>query len=249
MSRRLDEIMNRELVAVLPDTPTQAVRELLRTFAIDSAPVLDEERRPIGMVTLRVLLEDGDLEGRDDTAADRMSSPARCVEGSADIRTAATRLALEDAHHLVVVDSAGAAVGIVSVLDVLRAMLGIPAHHPGAFPHWEAMTGASWTDEWPLDQEHASHAPDAAGVLVLVRGLVGEIDAVVWVEACANVRERVRTMTALASSSNEGALARLLERHDLRFRAASVPREADRERITAKMRDDLEHRPPPGTTY
>jgi len=34
MSRRIDEIMNREVLAVLPETPAQAIRELLRTFAI-----------------------------------------------------------------------------------------------------------------------------------------------------------------------------------------------------------------------
>ncbi len=241
MSRRIDEIMNPELLAVLPDTPAQAVRELLRAFGIDSAPVVDERRRPLGMVTARAMLEGAG------TAADRMSSPARCVEGSTDIQGAARRLALEDAHHLVVVDSAGVAIGIVSVLDVLRAVLGMPPHRPGAFPHWEAVTEASWTDEWPLDLEHASHAPDAAGVLVLVRGVVGETDAVVWVEACGNVRERVRTLTAIASSG-EPTLAGLMERGDLRFRAASVPVEADRERITSRMRGDLAHRPPPGAT-
>jgi hypothetical protein len=84
-------------------------------------------------------------------------------------------------------------------------------------------------------------------VLVLVRGLVDETDAVVWVEECANVRDRVRELTALGSSA-EPKLARLLERHDLRFRAAAVPRAADRERIASGMRSDLEHRPPPGAT-
>lgn len=184
MSRRIEEIMNRELLAVLPDTPAKAVRELLRAFAIDSAPVVDERRRPLGMITARAL-----LEGADGSAADRMSSPASCVEGSADIAATARRLALE----------------------------------------------------------HASHAPDAAGVLVLVQGRVSETDVVVWVEASSNVRERVRRLAALASSG-EPALARLLERHDLRFRAAAVPLAADRERITSRMRDDLEHRPPPGAT-
>jgi len=241
MSRGIAEIMNRELLAVLPDTPLQAVRELLRTFAVDAAPVLDEHRRPLGVVTARALFDGAGA------AADRMSRPAPCVEGSTDIQEAARHLALEDTHHLVVVDSAGVAVGIVSVLDVLRAVLGIPPHHPGTFPHWEAATGSSWTDEWPLDQEHVEHAPDAAGVLVLVRSLVGEVDAVVWVEACANVRERVRALTTLAYSA-EPPLARLLERHDLLFRAALVSREADRERITSRMRGDLEHRPPPGAT-
>jgi CBS domain-containing protein len=241
MSRCIEEIMNRELLAVVPETPAQAIRELMRTFSIGAVPVVDDQRRPIGMVTAVAVLDGSG------TAADRMSRPAMCIEGSTAIEVAARRLALADVHHVVVVDSAGVAVGIVSVLDVLRAMLGISAHHPAAFPHWDAATQSSWTDEWPLDEAHASQAPDGAGVLVLVRGLIGETDAVVWVEACANVRNRIETLTALASSG-EPALARLLERHDLRFRAAAVRNEEDRERITYGLRSDLEHRPPPGAT-
>ena len=241
MSRSIDEIMNRELLAVVPETPVQAIRELLRTFAVGVVPVLSEERRPLGMVTA-----DAALAG-EGTAGDRMSRPAMCIEGSTGIEAAARRLALADAHHMVVVDSAGVAVGIVSVLDVLRAMLGIPAHHPAAFPHWNAATQSSWTDEWPFDEEHATHAPDAPGVLVLARGLSGETDAVVWVEACTNVRSRVAVLTAMGSSA-EPALALLLERRDMRFRAAAVRNDADRERITSGLRSELEHRPPPGAT-
>jgi hypothetical protein len=170
-----------------------------------------------------------------------------CVEGSTSIGDAARRLALADGHQLVVVDGAGVAVGIVSVLDILRALVGIPAHHPAAFPHWDADTQSSWTDEWPLDDGHASASPNAAGVIVLVRGLVGETDAVVWVEACANVRDRLTAMTRPAPSV-EPDLARLLERHGLRFRAAVVHHEGDRARMASGLRSDLEHRPPPGAT-
>lgn len=241
MSRSVGELMNRELLAVLPETPAQAVRELMKAFGVGAVPVLDEHRRPIGMVTAHALLE---VQG---TAAHRMTCPAACIEGSAEIDEAARRMAQEVTHHLVVVDASGAAVGLVSVLDLLRARYGIAAHHPAAFPHWNAATQSSWTDEWPLDDAHASHAPDAAGVLVLVRGLLGEIDAVVWVEACDNVRERVRALTA-PNSSTEPALARLLERDGLRFRAAAVHNDVERERITSGLRSDLEHRPPPGAT-
>jgi len=236
--------MNRELLAVVPETPAQAIRELMRTFAVGAVPVLDEQLRPLGIVTARALL---DVEG---AAADRMTRPAVCIEGSTGFDEAARRMAEADTHHLVVVDGAGLAVGFLSVLDVLRAMYGIHAHHPAAFPHWDDATHSSWTDEWPLDEAHAARAPDAAGVLVLVRGLVGETDAVVWVEACANLRERIRTLTAPRSSASsaEPDLARLLERRDLRFRAAAVRDEADRERITSGLRSDLEHRPPPGAT-
>jgi len=241
MACRIDEIMNRELLAVVPETPVQAIRELLRTFAISAVPVVNEDRRPIGMVTA-VAVMDGT-----GTAGDRMCRPATCIEGSTTIESAARQLALADAHHLVVVDGAGVAIGIVSVLDALRAMFGVPAHHPAAFPHWDAATQSSWTDEWPLHERHVSEAPDAAGVLVLVRGLVGETDAVVWVEACTNVRSRLGGLMA-NGSSQEPALARLLERADLRFRAAAVGNKANRERITSGLRSDLEHRPPPGAT-
>jgi len=219
----------------------QAIRELLRTFAISTLPVVDDERHPIGMVTACEVLDGSG------TAGDRMSRPAICIEGSASIEFAARRLALADAHHLVVVDSAGVAVGIVSVLDLLRAMFGVAAHHPAAFPHWQVSTQSSWTDEWPLDERHASKAPDEAGVLVLVRGLVGETDAVVWAEACANVRHRLVALTGL-DPSREPALISLLERYALRFRTAAVPNEVDRERMTSALRSDLEHRPPPGAT-
>jgi CBS domain len=242
MSRCIKEIMNGELLAVAAETPVQAVRELLRTFAISAVPVLNEERRPLGLVTA------GDVLDGSGTAADRMSRPAMCIEGSTGIEEAARHLAQADAHHLVIVDSAGVAVGIVSALDILRGMLGVPAHHPAAFPHWDAATQSQWTDEWPLDVGHALQAPDAAGVLVLVRGLVGDTDAVVWVETCSNLRNRVVALTAMDSSA-EPALGCLLERHDLRFRAATVADGADRERIGSGLRSNLEHRPPPGANY
>jgi CBS domain-containing protein len=241
MARSVAEIMNRELLAVVPETPAQTIRELLRTFAISCVPVLDDERRPVGTVTACAVLD------RDGTACERMSSPAICMDGSASFEAAARHLVLEDAHHLVVVDSAGVAVGIVSVLDLVRAMLGVPARHPATFPHWNPDTKSSWTDEWPLDAEHLSQVPDAPGVLVLVRGRVGETDAIVWAEDCGNVRRRVFAMTA-GALSGEPALAQLSERYDLRFRACAVRDEGERKRITSSLRSQLEHRPPPGAT-
>jgi len=241
MSRSIQEIMNRELLVVVPETPAEAIRELFRTFAIKAIPVVDDAQHPIGMVTAESVLVEGG------TAGSRMSRPATCVEGSTSVSEAARRLALANGHHLVVVDGASVAVGIVSVLDILRALVGIPAHHPPAFPHWDAGTHSSWTDEWTLDAEHASVSPDAAGVIVLVRGLVGETDAVVWVEACANVRHRLTAMTCPVPSV-EPELARLLDRHTLRFRAAVVRHEGDRVRMASGLQSDLDRRPPPGAT-
>lgn len=242
MARTVEEIMNRELLAVALETPVAAIAELLPTFGIGAVPVVDDDRRPLGIVTANELL--GQVGS---TARDRMKRPAICIEGSTAIEAAAHRLAVADVHHLIVVDCAGVAVGMLSILDVMRAMVGIAAHHPAAFPHWDAATAAAWTDEWPMDEESVSRAPDATGVLVLVRFAAGAVDTVVWAEACRNVRERVAELVAL-SSSGEPTLARLLERHDVRFRAATVRDGGQRERIVRGLQYDLVHRPPPGAT-
>jgi len=50
------------------------------------------------------------------------------------------------------------------------------------------------------------------------------------------------------SSPGEPALARLLERCDVCFRATTVRDDAHRERIASRRQCELEHRPPPGAT-
>jgi len=207
----------------------------LRTYAISSIPVVDEGRHPLGMVTACAVLDGNG------TARERMTRPAICVDGSTEIGAVAKRLATEDAHNLVVVDGAGSAVGIVSALDVMRAMLGVPAHHPPTFPHWAEAMQCSWTDDWPLDENHALHAPDAPGVLVLVQEEVGKDDVVVWVEECANVRERAAAL-ANRTPGIDLVLTGLLEREGMCFRAAAVPDSDDRERVALRLRTALENR-------
>jgi CBS domain-containing protein len=241
MARSVSDIMSRELLVVSPDTEAQVIRDLLQSYAVSSVPVVDEGRHPLGIVTACAVLEGTG------TARDRMSRPAACVDGSTAIEAAARRLATEDAHNLVVVDGAGSAVGIVSALDVMRAMLGVPAHHPQAFPHWDEGMQWSWTDDWPLDESQALHAPDAPGVLLLVQEEVGKADVVVWVEECANVRERAAAL-ANGTACIDLALAGLLAREGMCFRAAAVPDSDDRERAVMRWRARLESRPPPGAT-
>jgi hypothetical protein len=241
MARTVQEIMNKELLAVHPDVPVSEVRALLRSFGVGATPVLDESRRPLGMISIRDVV---DLDG---TVRERMSRPAFCVGSSTLIEEAARRLAATEMHHLVVVDGSGAAVGIVSTLDLLRALLGMPTRHPATFPHWDAETEASWTDDWALDLEAVSRAPDGPGVLVLVRGGAGEPETLVWAEPCSNVR--LRTIELMKSPPRESpALARVLALRGLRFRATAAADDDARTRIVARLRDRLEHMPPPGAT-
>jgi len=233
--------MNHELLALRPDLPVSEIRELFHSFGVGAAPVLDEARHPIGVVSVRDVLEG------DGVAADRMSRPPLCIESSTSVEEAARRLASTDKHHFIVVDGTGAAAGMLSTLDLLRGILGMPARHPASFPHWDEATSASWTDDWTLEPENVDHAPDGPGVLVLVRGGAGERDEIVWVESCVNTRARVLELTQLPMQQ-EPALTLLLALRGLTYRAAAVSSDEARARIVALIRDRLDHLPPPGGT-
>jgi CBS domain-containing protein len=242
MPQTVQDIMNRELLAIRAELPIHEALELIYSFRVGAAPVLDESRRPVGVVSIRDLL--GPNAG---TAQDRMSRPALCVSVSATVEQAARQLARMDLHHLVVVDGAGQAVGMLSTLDVLRALLEVPARHPQTFPHWDEATGVSWTDEWPLDPEGLSHAPEGGGVLVIATDRLGERDKLVWVEAAERIRDRVRRLTA-PTPPDETGVREALAMPGVRFRAALVPDQGTRAEVVAALRKRMELAPPPGTT-
>jgi len=241
MPRTAQDIMNRELLAIRPDMPTEQARDLLLMFRVGAMPVLDDLRRPVGVISVRDLLHPGGTTG------ERMSRPAICVSTSTPIEDAARQLARSDIHHLVVVDGAGMAVGMLSTLDVLRALLDLPTRHPDTFPHWDELTGVSWTDDRPLEEESVRQAPEAAGVLALTTGHLGDRDTIVWVESCLSLRQRVRNLLT-DTAREEARLRHILTLQGLRFRTAVVPDESARRCIVGLMRARIESVPPPGAT-
>jgi hypothetical protein len=176
-----------------------------------------------------------------------MTRPALCVSSSALVEDAARQLATTTVHHLVVVDGAGGTVGMLSSIDLLRALLGMPTPHPPAFPHWDDATEASWTDDRPLDEENASRAPGGPGIVALVTSYVGEPDSLVWAEECRDLRSRTLDMAA-DPMHQAPALVHVLAHRGVRFRVARIADDAQRSRTLALLEDRLEHLPPPGGT-
>ena len=132
-TKTVEDIMSRELVYVSERAlPKLAMPQILR-FGITAVPVLDNEHRPIGVVSLRDLIAGSDV-------ADAMTSPAHVIPSKATIEEAARALATTDYHHLVVVSADGKAVGMVSSLDLLRALVDVPARHPAALSEVRART-------------------------------------------------------------------------------------------------------------
>jgi CBS domain-containing protein len=120
------DIMNRKLLYIsVGDRPSLARGKLLE-FGVTAVPVLDEDHRPAGLVSLR------DLAHADDGRSSE-EEPVRVVNGGASVEDGARLLAEYGTHQLVVVDDGGRAIGMVSAVDFVRGLLGVPAAHPHAF--------------------------------------------------------------------------------------------------------------------
>jgi CBS domain-containing protein len=230
MASTVREIMNRELFSVRPsDSVADAVSGILG-LGVTTAPVLDAGGCPLGVVSLRDLV--GPKTGL--TATDRMSVPAVVVRESSSIDDAAKLVGEAGYRHLVVVDDRGRAVGMLSSVDVVRGLVGLPAHHPDSFPRLDAKTGLAWTEDLPLTNEDIDAAPDGPGILVLVHGGASVPERVVWVGSSHNVRTRLIDLLSLPQDDAE--LRHWLERREhLRFRAAAVTDARAREKITKAL--------------
>ena len=228
MAMRVQEIMNRELFSVGPAEKADSTLQAILALGITGAPVVDERGVPLGHVSLRDLVRDG----AGTTAGDRMTRPAATVPAEARISEAARRLSKSGYHRLIVVDERGRAVGMVSSLDVIRGLLGLPAPHPAAFPHLDWETGLSWSDDLPLETGEIAAAPEGPGVLVLLFGGAGVSDRIVWAESSEDLRGRLRQMLMTPQAE---LLAAWLEHGGLRFRVASAPDPAERAEALATV--------------
>jgi CBS domain-containing protein len=230
MALTVDEIMNRELLTLRPDEPVPWVIGYLMALGITAAPVVDEAGVPIGVVSLR------DCVGRPPgaTARDCMTTPVTTVLEHARVEVAARELVEKRRHRLVVVDVPGHAVGMVSAVDFVAALLGLPAAHPETLPHYDRGTGLIWADDTPLAMRHVEAAPEGPGLLLLVRGGVGERERVVWTEVTRSLRGRVLD---LLSQPQPPTLRALLAQGGLRFRTAPVSSAAHARRALAVVAD------------
>lgn len=126
MSKTVADIMNPKLLYIRDGDRVALARRHIIDFGITAVPVLDETHRPVGVVSLR------DLAG-DEGDTFKPSGKIATLKANESIEDGAKKLAESEYHHLVVVDDNGVAVGMVSALDFLRALVGLPPRHPDAF--------------------------------------------------------------------------------------------------------------------
>jgi CBS domain-containing protein len=139
----VSEVMSREVRTVTPDAPAAQAVEMLIGKAYRALPVIDAERRVVGILTdgdllarlqlpnARVQMELTEAElsrelaalaGSGQTVADLMVSPAVTTFADAAIGDAVRVMTERGIKRLPVVDRDGKLVGMVSRVDVLRAL-------------------------------------------------------------------------------------------------------------------------------
>jgi CBS domain-containing protein len=213
ITMRVSDVMNRELFPLEPDDLVDEAARYLAALGITGAPVLDADGAPMGVLSLPDCVGGGTA-----LVVECMTTPAITIRDNAPLHAAARLIGETDHHRLVAVDANGRAVGVVSSIDVIRGLLGMPAHHPPQFPHYDAQTGLTWTDDAPLDPDRVETAPAGAGILLLIES--GDPPRTVYAEWTRDLRAR---LVELASE-------KIWSRRTLWFRAAALedgPRRKD----------------------
>jgi CBS-domain-containing membrane protein len=147
--RSVADCMTREVFAVAPDTGLDVAGRLLYAKHVSGAPVVDGRGAAVGVVTAKDLVDpdrrrgaeigsstvyrltaDGGRETLDGGPArapgrvvDVMTSFVVAVPSTTPLRDAQRLMVAEDIHRLFVIDEDSHVIGIVSSMDLLRALL------------------------------------------------------------------------------------------------------------------------------
>ncbi|MBS1118217.1 MAG: hypothetical protein H6Q90_445 [Deltaproteobacteria bacterium] len=121
----LRTIMANDVICARADLDLAAVIDLMLSRRIGCIPVVDERRRPIGVITKSDLVQQLDADRLPASALtahaaeDLMTPVALSLEEHATIAHAAAMMMSEDTHHVLVVSATGALVGVVSAKDIV----------------------------------------------------------------------------------------------------------------------------------
>jgi CBS domain-containing protein len=116
------DYMSARLVYVAEGSRPRVALQPMLELGVATVPVLDESHRPVGVVSMRDLI--------DSHEAPKISTPVKTILDSATTEEAAREMVEANIHHLIVVNAQGIAVGMLSALDLVRASIGAKPKHP-----------------------------------------------------------------------------------------------------------------------
>ena len=121
---KVADIMSKSVVTLSPDETLAQAADTLASLGVSGAPVCDEGERVIGVFSKSDLVA-RIVEGRLDPQAkvgDHMTNVTFQLAPDDDVRRAIDLMADKSIHRVLVLDGDRHVLGIVSPLDVLRAI-------------------------------------------------------------------------------------------------------------------------------
>jgi len=121
---RVRDIMTTDVITLVASTSVEDAARSLTFHHVSGAPVL-EHGRIVGVLTKSDLVDPRyrSSEARAMTVRDAMTKAVRAVRPGDPVMMAVRLMVEENVHRVVVVDDGGRLAGIVSVMDVLRALV------------------------------------------------------------------------------------------------------------------------------
>jgi len=192
-SRPVRSLIRQAPLSVGPDTPLAEALAAMNTLRVGSVVVCDDAAHPVGILTLKDVLQRVTLAGiplSTPIAAVMTADPAT-LEGAAPVSDALLLMARRGIHHLPLVEG-GRLIGVISEKDVftLRRL------------SMQGITGAIARAEDPASLPALARDIGALAHNLLAQGMDAE------------------NLTAILSSLNDGLTQRVIE---LESRAASLP--------------------------
>lgn len=120
----LDRLMTRDPKFCLATSPLEEVARAMREEDVGEIPVVDLDRRPIGVITDRDIVMRTLAAGRnplDVRVQECMTAPPVVIEEAASVEDCARLMERQKVRRIPVVDAKGALCGIVSLADLQRS--------------------------------------------------------------------------------------------------------------------------------
>ena len=130
---RVVDAMHAGLISCRPEDPLRTVARLMATYRLHAVLVTGHDDGGWGVVSDGALLRAAEEGSVDEvTAAAVAETPVLTVATSDDLADVAHTMAEQDVSHVVVVEShSQQPLGVLSTLDLARALAGFPERHPG----------------------------------------------------------------------------------------------------------------------
>src|SRR5688572_30558839 len=196
------EVMNRQFFHASPSDTIPVLLQEMAGLGLGSVPVLDSAGRPVGVATTAEIERCLDI----DELIEGLEHAPVCIDQNAPIEIAARALARQPSSSLIIVDAHGTAVGALSPVELLEAVLGVEPQPEAARDHER---DELWDRAEVLDLGAAHRAPEGPGIILLSPGLDERKRRRVWAESTDNLRERLDQM--LREPQDDEALEAMLE--------------------------------------